>query len=71
MLQYETEFLTKEPTGVGFDLPPWLVALEDEVQRASLPEFERDDFNELEVAVPMRLLSQDEVLERLDEWTGD
>ena len=71
MLQYETEFLTKEPTGVGFDLPPWLVALEDEVQRASLPEFERDDFDELEIAVPMRLLSQDEVLERLDEWTGD
>lgn len=71
MLQYETEFLTKDPTGVGFDLPPWLVALEDEVQRASLPEYERDDFDELELAVPMKLLTQDEVLEQLDEWTAD
>lgn len=71
MLQYETEFLTKDPTGVGFDLPPWLAALEDEVQRASMPEYERDDFDELELAVPMQLLTQDEVLEQLDEWTSE
>ena len=35
MLQYETEFLTREPTGVGFDLPAWLAALDDDHEEQS------------------------------------
>ena len=31
MLQHDTEYLTREPTGVGLDVPAWLVALEEEV----------------------------------------
>ncbi len=68
MLQYETDFLTREPSGVGFDLPPWLAALEEEVQRVSQPPHERDDFDVLELAVPLLKLSHDEALARLDEW---
>jgi hypothetical protein len=71
MLQYETEFLTREPSGVGFDLPPWLAALDDEVQRVARPPHERDDYDELELAVPLQRLSYDEALERLDEWTDE
>jgi hypothetical protein len=70
MLQYETEFLTREPSGVGFDLPPWLAALEEEVQKLMLPPYERDDYEELELVVPLRRLTYDEVTHRLDEWTA-
>ena len=71
MLQYETEFLTREPSGVGFDLPPWLAALDEEVQRVAQPPHERDDYDELELAVPLQRLTYDEAIERLDEWTDE
>lgn len=71
MLQYETEFLTREPSGVGFDLPPWLAALEEEVQRVAQPPHERDDYDELELAVPLERLTYEEAMERLDELTGE
>ncbi|MBC8352991.1 MAG: hypothetical protein H8E66_13430 [Planctomycetes bacterium] len=71
MLQYETEFLTREPSGVGFDLPPWLASLEEEVQRVSQPPHERDDYDELELAVPLQRLTYEEAIERLDEWTDE
>ncbi len=71
MLQYETEFLTREPTGVGFDIPPWLAALEEEVQNASQPPHERDDYDELEIAVPLRRLTYDEAIERLDDMIDE
>ena len=34
LLEHETDSLSREPTGVGLDLPAWLVALEDEVETA-------------------------------------
>ncbi|MEX0819030.1 MAG: hypothetical protein WD070_05545 [Pirellulaceae bacterium] len=71
MLQYETEFLTREPSGVGFELPPWLAALDEEVQRVALPPHERDDYDELEIAVPLQRLTYDEAMERLEEWTDE
>ena len=71
MLQYETEFLTREPSGVGFDLPPWLAALDEEVQRVSQPPHERDDYDELELAVPLQRLTYDEAIERLDELADE
>ena len=69
MLHYETDFLTREPSGVGFDLPPWLAALEDEVQRVALPHYERDDYEPLEHAVPQHRLSRKDIMHRLDQWT--
>ncbi|MCB9874977.1 MAG: hypothetical protein H6821_12440 [Planctomycetaceae bacterium] len=71
MLQYETEFLTREPSGVGFDLPPWLAALDEEVQRVAQPPHERDDYDELELAVPLQRLTYEEAIERLDELVDE
>jgi hypothetical protein len=36
-LEQETEQLTRQPTGVGLDVPPWLLALEEEVDRVRDP----------------------------------
>ena len=70
ILEYETEFLTREPSGVGFDVPAWLVALEEEVERARLPDWERDDYDELIAAVPFARLSHEEIEDQLDEWAA-
>ncbi|MFO0902458.1 MAG: hypothetical protein U0939_05620 [Pirellulales bacterium] len=37
LLEDETETLTRQPTGVGLDVPPWLLALEEEVDRVRDP----------------------------------
>lgn len=37
LLEQETELLTRQPTGVGLDVPPWLLALEEEVDRVRDP----------------------------------
>jgi len=68
-LGHETEFLTLVPSGVGFDVPAWLVALEDEVERVRLPHWERDDYDELRVSVPQIKLTNDEIQEKLDEYS--
>jgi hypothetical protein len=68
MLQHDTEYLTREPTGVGLDVPPWLVALEEEVEDALgegyLPGAEQD----LAAVLPPRLLTFDEARDQLDRW---
>jgi hypothetical protein len=38
LLEHVAESLAREPSGVGLDVPPWLEALEDEVDRALHPE---------------------------------
>ena len=37
LLEKEAEVLTRQPTGVGLDVPPWLLALEEEVDRVRDP----------------------------------
>ena len=61
--------MTREPSGVGFDIPAWLVALEDEVQRACLPVHERDDYDVLYSAVPAVQLSHEDIEAQLNEWS--
>ncbi len=68
ILCYEIEFLTREPSGVGFDVPAWLIGLEDEVQRVRTPPHERDDYDELSFAVPTITLSRAEIEQQLDAW---
>ena len=34
LLEHETQILAGESTGIGFDVPVWLLALEEEVDRA-------------------------------------
>ncbi|MEX2026291.1 MAG: hypothetical protein WEH44_03305, partial [Pirellulaceae bacterium] len=41
LLEEETELLTREPTGVGLDVPAWLVALEEEVELELRPSYQQ------------------------------
>ena len=68
LLRYETEFLTREPSGVGFEAPAWLVALDEEVQRTRDPELRRDDFDELRAAVPPTALTRQEIERQIEAW---
>lgn len=67
-LQRETEALTREPTGVGLDLPAWLMALEEEVETARRPAHEKHD-QTLQAIIPYAVLPPQEVRRQLDEWT--
>jgi hypothetical protein len=71
ILKYETEFLTREPSGVGFDVPAWLVALEEEVQRARLCTHRREDLEELYNVIAFEKLPFDEVQAQIDDWTSN
>jgi hypothetical protein len=68
MLQHDTEFLTREPTGVGLDVPAWLVALEEEVEQALRPEHQRRQDDEISRIIPLVLLSQQQARKQLDQW---
>ncbi len=67
VLRHETESLTREPTGVGLDVPAWLVALEEEVDFTLRPAHERQD-DDLAAALPPILLTEAEAREQLDRW---
>lgn len=68
LLERETALLTREPTGVGLDLPAWLMALEDEVDSARRPAHEKHD-QTLQAIIPYAVLAPQEVKRQLDEWT--
>jgi hypothetical protein len=69
VLELQTEFLTREPSGVGFDVPAWLVALEDEVERVRLPDWLRDDYDELITVIPIVPQTREEVGSQLERWS--
>jgi hypothetical protein len=70
MLQHDTQFLTREPTGVGLDVPAWLVALEEEVEQTLRPEHQRRQDDDLAQVIPMVLLSQQQARKQLDQWAS-
>jgi hypothetical protein len=67
-LEIETAALTREPTGVGLDLPTWLMALEEEVENARLPPHEKHD-QTLQAIIPYAVLPPREVKRQLEDWT--
>jgi hypothetical protein len=69
-LRHDTESLTREPTGVGLDVPAWLVALEDEVEDALRPSHQRREDEDLAAVLPPVLLSYEEARRQLDEWAA-
>jgi len=71
LLKYETEVLTREPSGVGFDVPAWLVALDEEVQRSRLRAHRRENLDELYAVVPWVTLSLAEMQAKIDAWTSE
>jgi len=69
-LQEEIDKLTQQPTGVGLDVPAWLVALEEEVGSALQRVPINDRGSELDSVIPQRALSLEETQEQLEEWSS-
>ncbi|HEX5103124.1 MAG TPA: hypothetical protein VFV87_04905, partial [Pirellulaceae bacterium] len=69
-LQHDTEYLTREPTGVGLDVPAWLVALEEEVEDALRPDYQRQHEQEIADILPAVHLTYDQAKTQLDDWAN-
>ena len=64
------ELLTREPTGVGLDVPAWLVALEEEVDDVLRPIHERRRDEDLATLIPATMLTLRQARKQLKEWTS-
>ena len=69
LLEEEAESLTREPTGVGLDVPAWLAALEEEAEMVTRPLHERQREERIASAVPQVKLKVREVQRQLDKWS--
>jgi hypothetical protein len=65
LLEHETEVLTRESTGVGFDIPTWLLALEDEVDRTRQPTHRHNFDAQIVTAIEATPLSREQVAQQL------
>ncbi|HZN36306.1 MAG TPA: hypothetical protein VFB80_20900 [Pirellulaceae bacterium] len=70
LLQIDTEYLTREPTGVGLDVPAWLVALEEEVEEALRPAYQQREDQDLAAVIPPVLLTYDQARSQLEQWAS-
>ena len=66
LFEPEVEELAREPTGVGFDIPTWLEALETEVAQVRSRERHSEDPSEALDRVPRVTLSIEELQDQLD-----
>ncbi len=66
LLEHEAESLANESTGIGFDVPVWVLALEEEVDRASEPNHRCNFEQEIAMGVECVRLTLDGVRSRLD-----
>jgi hypothetical protein len=69
LLEEEIELFLREPTGVGLDVPLWISALEDEVDRSRRPNGRLTWDEELKRAIPARQLTLEETQAQIDAWT--
>jgi hypothetical protein len=67
-LEEETSALADEPSGAGLDLPDWLLALEEEVDRATSRERSADLPADLLERTPRVRLAWDEIQRQLSNW---
>ena len=70
LLEHETESLTKQPTGVGLDVPAWLVALEEEVEMVRDPLHEHEERSQLKALIPPLRLALDDAKRQLQAWSA-
>jgi hypothetical protein len=68
ILQGESEILTREPTGVGFDPPAWLMALEEEVRRWRRHQIQIDDNELLQSILPLVDMTVEDVQDQIGDW---
>lgn len=67
-LEEEIAELTREPSGVGLDTPPWLASLEEEVDDALNRVHSRNRQVSLDTLIPQAQLSFDNVRRQLSRW---
>ena len=68
LLETEIGKLTAEPSGVGFEIPPWLDALEEEAARVSTAGPEEDDILHPYPALPEIHLTLKAAQRQIREW---
>ena len=70
LLRKEIELLTREPTGVGLDVPAWLMALEEEVASVTHGDPDAGAETPWEVVIPQITLSLEETQRQLEKWSA-
>ena len=68
-LQQEVDELGRGHPGAGLNPPPWISALEDELERCTRPAYEDAGSTQLLELAPRVLLSYEETQRQLDEWS--
>jgi hypothetical protein len=69
MLRHDTNCLTREPTGVGLDVPAWLVALDEEVEDAMSADEQLCPNQDLDAVIPRLAVSYADARQQLEEWS--
>ena len=70
ILRSEIEAFTREPSGIGFDVPAWLEVLEAEVYRIRSAGADDDDARSLS-GIPLVKLSIPAIQRQIDDWDED
>ncbi len=68
LLEQETEELTQEPTGVGLDVPVWLLSLEQEVEQQRRAAVHLDRADDFRLPLEQTPLSLEDVQRQLTGW---
>ncbi len=68
LLEQETEELTQEPTGVGLDVPVWLLSLEQEVEQQRRAAIVLDRPDESYLPLEQTPLTMEDVQRQLSGW---
>ncbi|MFO7901475.1 MAG: hypothetical protein R6U98_02345, partial [Pirellulaceae bacterium] len=71
LLEQEAEALARESTGIGFDVPVWLISLEEKAAQARMPSHQYDLGSKVACAVDRVLLSKDEIQRKLEACAED
>lgn len=68
ILKAETDQLTSDPTGVGLDVPEWLEALEDEVDRLIVKEMRDGDPPHIDELMPQATIKYEDIEKQVEDW---
>jgi len=67
-LRHDTNCLTRDPTGVGLDVPAWLVALEEEVEDVLSADEQLCPHHDSDAVIPLTLIAYSDALQQLELW---
>lgn len=70
LLRDEIEALTREPTGVGLDVPAWLMALEEEVDAVTQGDADASPTAPWDTVIPQTTLTLEETQRQLEKWSA-